>query len=224
MFNQIYNAKADTGDPDPYQGGAPAASKLIKNTFYICPLTESDIPAFLTLQKTVRDALPDDQKHYLKERTAEDLADHLRAGMPLLGIKTALGQLVGQALISFPDNKAAKNIEGYPVHGLEGSVALVQSVAVHPNFRGKEYGLAAKLQGAIVETAQDYHRPVLMAKVADSNEKSQNSFLNSHFTVAAEGIDPAKGYGVKYFAKDISLNGFMYGAASSALALKSEMT
>lgn len=223
MLKDTYNLKSDTGDPDPYQGGSPAISKYSNPKFVISSLTETDIPAFLALQKTVRDALPDDQKHYLKERSADDLLAHIEAGMPLLGIKTASGELVAQALISFPDSAAAKNLEGYPVHGIEGRVALVQSVAVHPAFRGREYGLAAKLQDAIVETTRQHQRSILMAKVADSNEKSQKSFLTSNFTVAAEGADPLKGYAVKYFAKDISRRGLMYGAASTALVMRNDL-
>lgn len=207
-MNPKFAAAAKKIDPDPYQGG-----------FTVSLLTHDDIPAFLGLQDIVREALQDDQKHHLKERKSEDLVDHLNAGMPLIGIKTADGKLVAQALISFPNNDAAKNIEGYPIYGEKDVAAIVQSVAIHPAYRGKTFGLAGKMHQAITEVAVTHQKKVLWAKVANSNPASQNSFLGNAFGVAAHGFDPNKGYPVRYYRKELLTPGLMNGASAATLSL-----
>lgn len=220
MLNETYNQKADTGDPS--QGARTAlASPLPPLTISL--MTKADIPAFLALQSIVRNSLPEGHKHHLKERTAEDLDAHLNAGMPLIGVKSQDGLLVAQALISFPDNPAAKNLEGYPIHGIEGLAAVIQSVAIHPDFRGKELGLAAFIHQNILKTALQNERSILMAKVADTNPASQRSFMNNSFELASKGTDPTKGYGVAYFRKDLAPEEPIYGAASRAIALNAKV-
>ncbi len=203
MFLDTHTQKIDQ---DPHQGGAPAAvipSFKKAQDFHVVTLGYDDIPAFVSLQKVVRDTLAEDKKHHLKERTAEDLKTHLDAGMPLIGVKDGKGALVAQVLTSFADNAAAKNINRYPLQGKEKTTLIIQSLAVHPEFEG--LGLSKKMHAKIVSVAAENGKSELMAKVADDNPKSQNSFVKNHFTVAAQGTDPAKGYDVTYFAK--TLNG-----------------
>ena len=209
MSNSKFAAAAKKIDPDPYQGG-----------FTVSLLTHEDIPAFLAIQDACREVLPDDLKHHLKERTFEDLVHHLDSGMPLIGVKTDNGILAGQILMSFPTNQAAKNLDGYPIRtGQENVTAIVQSVAIHPDFRGPLYGLSKILHDRVLELAQEYQQTRLIAKVSDTNPASQKSFMNNGFTEAAKGEDPVKHYKVTFFAKDVSLGANGCGAASATLVL-----
>ncbi|PZO86441.1 MAG: hypothetical protein DI626_06595 [Micavibrio aeruginosavorus] len=203
MFQDTHTQKID---PDPYQGGAagvviPSFTKA--QDFHVVTLGYDDIPAFVSLQKIVRDKLDADKKHHLKERTPEDLKTHLDAGMPLIGVKDGKDVLVGQVLTSFADSAAAKNITDYPFQGKEKTTLIIQSFAVHPDYEG--LGLSKKMHAKIIAVAAENGRTELMAKVADDNPKSQKSFEKNLFNAAAKGTDPVKGYDVTYFAK--TLNG-----------------
>jgi hypothetical protein len=178
MFNQT----ALKENPDPYQGGYP-----------VIKLNHNDIPAFLNLQWKVWHALNQDEKHHLKLRTAEDLAEHLDAGMILLGVKAPNGDLIAQALLTNPMNPAAKNLEGYPFWGKQEDMLVVQSVA------SVQKGMAQKILRYAKMIAEQLEKNILLAKVADSNDKSQSSFLNAAFTKAGTGFDQVKGYPVTFF-------------------------
>ena len=210
MSKQGFAAVAAKIDPDPYpyNGG-----------FKVSLLTINDIDAFLALQEKVRRTLADDVKHHLKGRTREDLIAHVNAGMPLFGIKTDDGQLVGQALVSFPDHPAAKNYNGYPIYSEEKEkIALIQSVCIDPDFRGRD--LPAMIHNHMTDIVPQYKRTVFLAKVADTNPASQKSFVNNGFNVAAKGLDPDKGYAATYFKKDVSVG---CDAATQKLALVSKI-
>lgn len=191
-------------DPDPYQGGY---------TFGL--LTHNDIPAFLALQDMVRESLDGAQKHHLKARTAEDLARHLDAGMLILGVKNADGALIAQALMTFPDNYAVKNLEAYPLDGIAHDTAVIQSVAVNPAYKG----LGRMILTEAPKFAFTHGRVRIMAKVADSNLKSQQRFEGCGYIRAAQGLDPVKGYAVTYFTCSVFS---ACGAAQPALALHLE--
>ncbi len=208
---------ATLADPDPYQGTCPITEP--EETFTPVLLDESDIPAFCALQQKVWNALPDHQKHFLKLRTEEDLKAHLDSRMPIIGVKDKNGNLVAQALVSYPlYAEAVKNLEGYPISGSEPVTAIVQSLAVSPEHGGK------KLSQMVLDVAKDMalmsgHVQIL-AKVADDNPASISSFLKSRFTAASHGNDPKLGYAVTYWKYNIYQG---CGAASTALALTSKI-
>jgi len=205
---------ATLADPDPYQGIYPVLES--KETFMPTILSEEDIPAFLALQKKVRDALlPLNQQHFLKERNKADLKIHLDNRMPIIGVKNRFGDLVAQALVSYPFYaEAVKNLGGYPLNGYEATTAIVQSLAVDPDHSGK------KLSQMILETAKDMalmsgHVQIL-AKVADDNRGSAKSFLNSAFRAVSHGKDLNEKYAVTYWKYSIYQG---CSAASATLAL-----
>ncbi len=159
-------------------------------------MTKADIPAFLALQAKVIAALPEDKKHYLKPRTAEDLEAHLSADMPVIVVKDHDGKIIAQALVTLFNSPAAKNLGDYPNIGTDPKAA-VQAVQVDPDARGKKLSEvllnAAKIEAAKLGAAS------LLAKVATDND-SQKSFISTHFTKAAENVwDKAGRYFANYF-------------------------
>ncbi|PZQ47374.1 MAG: hypothetical protein DI551_03515 [Micavibrio aeruginosavorus] len=182
-------------------------------------LNASDIPAFLALQNKVWKALPDDKKHHLKKRTAEDLQHHLDERMPLIGVKDSKGKLVAQCLLAFPKNEdAVKNLQGYPIIRDTLSVtAVVQSLCTDPEHAGK--GLSGEILDVAKYVAANTGHVQIVAKVADDNKGSQKSFTKNDFEIASNGYDPAKKYPVSYFRHSI----FGCGASQSVVARTLEM-
>lgn len=158
-------------------------------------LTKADIPAFLALQAKVIAALPEDKKHYLKPRTAQDLEAHLDADMPIIAVKDHDGKIIAQELVTLFNSPAAKNLENYPNIGTDPKAA-VQAVQVDPEARGKK--LSEVLLNAAKTEAANLGAASLLAKVASDND-SQKSFLNTGFTKAAAVWDKAGGYFANYF-------------------------
>ena len=175
-----------------------AAFQKTANPFHAQFLEASDIPAFIALQNRVRALLPEDKKHHLKERYAEDLLLHLAERMPIIGVKDKNGDVIAQCLVSYPKNSdAVRNLKGYPIApGSECVVSVVQSLCVAPEYAGM--GMSSLLLSAAKDVSAKDGHIVVLAKVADDNPKSQKSFLNNAFTNAAKGFDPVRNYPVSY--------------------------
>lgn len=186
-----------------FRAGSPALE--------IRSLSFPDIPAFLALQnKVMRTLEATGCSHHLKPRTAEDLAAHLDAGMPILGL-FADAASTGQLLLSDPGAAhPLRNTEGYPL-ALFPAPAIVQSVSVDPGRRGE--GFASLLLVCAEIAASLRGRSHLLAKVADDNAHSLASFFRAGFHAAAAGTDPVKSYPVQYLVKPIP------GAAQQGLCL-----
>lgn len=202
----MFNTYKEAIDPDPYQGLSllfEKAAPAIHTKFQQLLLGKHDIPEFLQLQAKVWHALGADQKHHLKLRSAEDLNTHLENRMPIIGMRKrnadgSLGKLVAQALVAYPFHQdAVKNLEGYPIKGNECVTAIVQSLAVDPDYKG--WGMARVILDTAKDVAAMAGHTRLLAKVADDNGPSRASFLKSGFTAAAAGKDPKLQYNVTFW-------------------------
>ncbi len=174
-------------------------------------LGEDDIPAFLELQDKALKSLPDEKKHFLKVRSAEDLKDHLDARMPMIGIKNAQGQLLAQCLIAYPYREEAKNIGDYPDQVKTVTNAIIQSVCVDPAMRGLK--LSEQILDAAKDLAAQNGHVALVAKVADDNLSSRNTFAKNDFTPAATATVP---YAATFYTNN--LLGTHCSAASDDMA------
>lgn len=149
-------------------------------------LTACDIPQILDLIAAVRESLSEDKKHFLKPKTAPELAALLEAGGSILAMK-ATGQ----------DSLAALTIVNREKEGL----AVLQSVCVHPDFK------RLRLVSALMRHGEDWARAnnisCLLAKVACTNTGSNQLFSSSGFRVARTGTDEELGYAFNIFAKSL---------------------
>lgn len=165
-------------------------------------LTEKDIPAFLALLKAAQEDLTDKEKHFLKNRTAKDLADHLNNGFPIIGIWKE-GKLAAQAILTpVQDMGKTTNLDGYPLDLMQPGHAVIQTVSVHPDHKGNGVGRAI-LQAAH-DTARDMGFSSLVAKVATDNTGSQRCFEKAGYEIAGRGMDPVKHYPCYYMARAVT--------------------
>lgn len=150
------------------------------------------------LIETVRAALPEDEKIFLKPRSHGSISAHFAGFNPAFGILTNTGQLIGCALLC-PIGDAADeyNQLNYPAeHLLPGHWAL-QSVARHPAYEGQG------LMGLLLDAAKNHAKAnpqvnFMIAKVNGRNVKSQGGFAKAGFEQAAQGLDHASGQPVVY--------------------------
>jgi ribosomal protein S18 acetylase RimI-like enzyme len=196
MFD-VDTATSTTAD-EPPQGRLAELFKEQTKKFKVEILNESDIPAFLALQQKVADTIPEDKKHHLKIRDENDLLTHMGHRMPIIGVKDEKGVLVGQCLLSYPcQEDAVKNLAGYPLNESKATTAIIQSLAVDPDFRG--FKIADQILDGAKEVAGMSGRVLILAKVAQDNAPSTKTFMGAAFAKASEGLDPVKGYPVTYW-------------------------
>lgn len=169
--------------------------------FTVARLTAQSMPQVADLLTATQNSLPDDKKHFIKPQSLGDLYRHVSNGLPVLGaVDNTTGQIAAVLLMT-PAEKAylGKNLADYPSKIMESGAAVIQCVAVHPDFQGK--GLMDKiLHGAELLAAKE-HMTDLVAKVATVNNASNKGFLKAAFMVAAEGTDEKLGYDVAYLKK-----------------------
>ena len=170
--------------------------------FTVARLGQNVMPAVAALFEATKQSLPDDQSHFIKPQPLSDLRRHVGLGFPVIGaIDNQSGQLAAVLLMT-PAEKAefGKNLDGYPKHLMASGAAVVQCVAVHPDFKGN--GLMDKILKGAEQLASTQHIYELVAKVADDNQASAKGFLKASFTPAAHGVDAKLGYDVTYWKKD----------------------
>lgn len=149
-------------------------------------LTTSDIPQILDLIAAVREALPEDEKHFLKPKTSAELTALLENSGSILAMKSRDGGSLAALTI---------------VNRERGNTAVLQSVCVHPDF--KRLGLVSALMEHGEKWARENSISLLLAKVATANEKSQQLFFSAGFRVARVGTDEELGYAFNIFAKPL---------------------
>ena len=158
-------------DPDPYPRGG------VK----VVLLTPKDIPAFLKLQQQVWNALPLRKKHHLKTQSVEELLIHFDAGMPVLGIKDYQGNMLVQAVLSYPMDSAGNYyLAGHPM--LDGSgedICALESMVARDDIAGQHMTdmVLCKAQ----DLAMQHGCPRILAKVSDDARLCSEAFERNGF-------------------------------------------
>jgi hypothetical protein len=169
-------------------------------------LTSSGIEHFLDLQAIAQlEAMATGNSHHLKPRSESDLDAHIRLNMGVIAVRNILtGEHVAQALITNPFQKAAKNMEGYP---LQYKDRAIQSFFIHPDHRFsvlssrvRDTAFPAQMifdAANMLATADNAER--LVAKISKDNVNSIRSFERHGFTLdLGTDADPVKGHPVQF--------------------------
>ena len=209
MFNTVQ--KFVEIDPDPDQGGSLSyllTKKPVANPLKISPLyfQVADVDAFLRIQDKVRPHLL--KPYHLKERTAEDIHEHLGERMPIIGARAYTNELdpgtpVAGCLLSFLKNHdsgstAIKNLNGYPITNPEKPVtAIVQSLCVDPAYAGNK--IASIILDTAKQCAQQHGITQIISAIADDNTPSIKAFKAAGYDAFGHGTDPVIGYEKTYY-------------------------
>ena len=171
--------------------------------------TKQDIPAILTLIEKVRTNLNEAQQHFLKDKSAEDIAAYIDAQFPtVLAFKH--GQLAGVA-ISTPQDPA-NNMGATNLHGMfnKGHYMCIGTVAVDPDFRGQGIGpqvidKAFAESVNYIENQENSKLVGVLAKVSTANSGSQKAFLTNGFNQSPQNFTDADGgYEFSIFSKMVA--------------------
>lgn len=169
-------------------------------------LTEAGIGDFLDLQAVAQmEAMMTNTPHHLKPRSEYDLAAHIHLNMGVIAVRNAFtGQHVAQALITNPFQRAAKNMEGYP---LQDKDRAIQSFFIHPDHRYstlsesvRSIAFPAQMIFAVAEAmAKNDGADRMVAKISKDNDNSIKSFKRHGFTLdLGTDADPVKGHPVQF--------------------------
>lgn len=209
MFNQISTVKADTGDPDPYQGAYPVLVQTPKSAFKPSALSAlylqaTDIGAFMRLQDKIRPTL--EKPYHLKPRTPDDLKVHFAERQPAIGVKAPNGALAGFSLVTFLKNEeAVQNLAGYPITDMErATMAVAQTLCVDPSMKGR--GISRSILDAVFQTAAQNGMTQIVSAIADDNAPSIGAFTSAGYKAFAHGTDPKQGYAKTFYRKAIECN------------------
>lgn len=175
-------------------------------TFVPIPLHAGHIDVICGLLEIVRLSLSEEQRHFLKPRSHENLSQHFIDQHGAIGILNGNGQLVACALLRhLGQSTDAYDRQNFPDHHFKYGHWAVQSVAVHPEYGSK--GLMAALLGKLQDMAMDdpltYQH--FVAKVSRDNWRSGQGFTKMGFSVTSEARDPVLGHPVVYFGFTPSL-------------------
>ena len=170
-----------------------------KNTFR--QATAEDIPSILALVERVRANLSEAEQHFLKEKSAVDLAAFIHAGFPTV-LAFRDNQLAAVA-VSTPQNPEM-NLGANNLHGMfnRGHYMCIGTVAVSPDMRGM--GMGQQIVAKAFEASSDYinltnsenpdsRLTAVLAKVSTVNTSSQRAFLANEFNQAPQVFDDTQG-------------------------------
>lgn len=161
------------------------------------------VPALRLLISDIRDALPGPQKHFLKDRTEEQLVWHFAKGNLAFGAMKG-DELIGCVLMSDLSDPEFQefNAMNYGSENLTRGNWAVHTVGVHPDHMKR--GLMKSMLDTVFAHAAARKYDNLIAKVADANASSRTGFLRADFVPSARGIDHAGGYPFTLFSRQVA--------------------
>jgi len=161
------------------------------------------------LQAIVVADLEPDEIHWLRQRDKGSITKHINGGMPVIGLVLD-GELLGMALLAFPENPEAENVDDYPIpKGEESTSMIIQSFIVAPGLR--KTGAGRKLMAIIEEQAIIQLRPNLYARVATDNNDSIAVFQGTDFYTTGPKVQRdhdklPNGYLANHWHKVVNMN------------------
>jgi len=183
-----------TIDPGTLAPIAQGTLKTTGQTYYIGFLDLPHIPAIKAFHDHIINTLAPPEKAFLLEKSSAFFAGHFMKGHgnAVLGIVTADGQLIAQAIVLNPT-------QDYPETGMTDmkgqpppeTVSVLQGVGVLPEFRGN--GLMQDIVHHWLDYAKSLGRENVLAEIDVHNIASWSAFLKEGLSLVSMGQDPADG-------------------------------
>lgn len=169
--------------------------------FETCLLVKSAFGEVVKILEDVREALPENERHFIKPQSLSDLYNHHSRGFPVLGsIDKKTGKIAAVLLITPSEGSDANpKLANYPQSVKECDTAIISSVATASGYSGQ--------MESLLHHALQYAAGKLMgvwAKVSDENARSSKRFRDAGFEDRIHGEDPVKGYAVTYYRKSLT--------------------
>jgi len=182
-------------------------------------LEQHHLPEVLSLQASVRAALPLEQKMFVLPQPESYFENFLaRRGGAIIGLRMR-GELAAQIVLMGPltleqaiDKNAITRSEVAFHHAAPSeSVAVAKSMAVHPDFQGN--GLAQHLLQAALAQPLARLADHVFAQISAENIRSWELFLRNGFSIVAAALDPGDGQ-PRFILQKPALGFALHGVAS----------
>ena len=146
-------------------------------------LKTTDIQSYLDLQKSLIDQtqLPCGQ-YAMKKRDAGHLKDHIEAGMPIVGMFNAQNELQAAAMVTYPDNEAARHVDCYPLNDSLSETFIIHGLCVSQSRQGA--GLSGQVMAQAFNAAAADERHIAYAKFASMRISPRRAFEKAGFSIA----------------------------------------
>lgn len=156
-------------------------------------LKPHEIDDFLKKHSERRDALPEDQKNFMKPLRRELLNCMMAENMPLLSFYSD-GRPVAGCAVLYPSNaEIAKYLEDYDFGDFKDEAAVISAVWTDPGFGGM--GLSKTYVDRAMSIAFcEAGKTAFFCKIDVKNEASQRLFRGLGFNIEIEGTQPGKYY------------------------------
>lgn len=180
---------------------ASPETKAIAKASHVIRLGPDWYEALLGLNQAVRDALPEEKKHHLKEILPGDLATHFGEAV---GIVTPQRQLIGGMLVTYKHPGASRVIPGHPADTITQDTAIFRSLMIQPAFAGCK--LAPRVIALGQQLAIAAGKDQGIARISITNRASEAAFAKKGFEPASDAFfdDTApKPYWLRYWKCDL---------------------
>ncbi len=165
---------------------------------------------FMKLHHDVLLHLPAHGKHWVRRRMFASVHNHLKEGHVGIGV-FAGKQMVGQALLTFPDLPGCRNLKGYPIG--TGQMAaedcmIVQTWGVSKNHQG--HGIGRMMLQQVDAIARKYGRTHIVAKTDVANTGSVAGFEAAGYARSAETVVEGDPYKCVFMRKKVTPAAFAF--------------
>jgi hypothetical protein len=161
-------------------------------TYEVVLQTAKDIPQIISLQDTVYDTLPEEQKTFMLRKKPEALEAHFASGSLAVGI-VHNGTLIGQGRLGLPsqDYKSVRGTANFMQGAALQTIAILEGMLVHPGYRGNN--LMSIMVDARLGLAQAAGRENAVTESSVDNPHSWSVLLKEGLKIRAIDVDPEDG-------------------------------
>lgn len=175
--------------------------------YHIRFMDKDDIGMSMFLQNDIAKALEkENHLNFIVPKTREQFEKKIDDSGRMVGvfIKKSDGseKLIAQSVLSLPKDGSEHGLCDYNPPYKNSEIALLESGAVHPEFRGN--GLQAKMVDMRAKIAKKMGRKHLYSEVAKDNKYSWGVLINYNMILKAAGVDKSDGCELYYAHKDLT--------------------
>ncbi len=170
-------------------------------------LTKDDIGMSMFLQNDIAKALEEEENsNFIVPKTKEQFERNIDDKGRMIGIfvekEDGAERLIAQSVLSLPKDGMENNLCDFKPPYKNSEIALLESGAVHPEFRGN--GLQAKMVDMRAKIAKKIGRKQLYSEIAKNNIYSWSVLLKYNMVLVSAGVDASDGCELYYAHKDLT--------------------
>jgi len=175
------------------------------HTLNLKPLTLQDLPAIITLQGKILEALPPHQKDFVVHRSEEDFKKLLTQPSGLYGCFDG-DKLIAQMAYDLPLGRHAGTYPEFKSTVPAKKLIVFEAILVDPAYRG--HGLMQRMLAKVGDMLheQNPERTYAIMQIASANLASWKSALHDGMNITKVAKDPQDGTPCFYLEKNMKFS------------------